>query len=100
MNGESKSAAIIAWRQWREPRTELLLVSPSLGTQLCRKKKLLRRGPLSTAIPRASAGGLKPEIIAQVQKTRPGCHRTEVVKAGGFWELPNKPKTFFTQPLA
>jgi hypothetical protein len=30
-----------------------------LGTQLCRKKKLLRRGPLSTAIPRISAGGLK-----------------------------------------
>ena len=28
----------------------------------------LRRGPLTTAIPRVSAGGLKPEIVARVWK--------------------------------
>ena len=29
----------------------------------------LRRGPLTTAIPRGSAGGLKPEITARVWRT-------------------------------
>jgi len=42
--------------------------------------RLLRRGPLPTAIPRVSAGGLKPEIVARVWETRPGCYRAIVVK--------------------
>jgi len=42
--------------------------------------RLLRRGPLTTAIPRVSAGGLKPEIVARVWETRPDCYRTFVVK--------------------
>jgi len=42
--------------------------------------RLLRRGPLPTAIPRVSAGGLKPEIVARVWETRPGCCRAIVVK--------------------
>jgi hypothetical protein len=44
------------------------------------EQELLRRGPLSTAIPRVSAGGLKPEISARVWATRPGCYRAIVVK--------------------
>jgi len=41
---------------------------------------LLRRGPFSTAIPALSAGGLKPEIVARVRTTRPGCYRAIVFK--------------------
>ena len=41
---------------------------------------LLRRGPLSTAIRRVCAGGLKPEITVRVCQTRPGCYRAMVVK--------------------
>jgi hypothetical protein len=33
-----------------------------------------------TAIPRLCAGGLKPEIVARVWETRPGCYRAIVVK--------------------
>jgi hypothetical protein len=29
--------------------------------------------------PAREPGGLKPEIVARVPKTRPGCYRTEVV---------------------
>jgi hypothetical protein len=40
---------------------------------------LLRRGPFSTAIPALSVGGLRPEIVARVRTTRPGCYRAIVV---------------------
>jgi len=36
---------------------------------------VLRRGPFATAVPRVSAGGLKPEITARVWETRPSCCR-------------------------
>lgn len=40
---------------------------------------LLRRSPLATAIPRRSAGGLKPKIGARVCTTRPSCYRAKIV---------------------
>jgi len=42
------------------------------------EKELLRHGLLSAAIPRVSAGGLKPEITARTFPARPGCYRVKL----------------------
>ncbi len=44
------------------------------------KALVLRRGPLSAAIPYFSTGGLKPEIGARISQIRPGCCHVVIVK--------------------
>jgi hypothetical protein len=70
------------------------------------QQELLRRGPFTTAIPRLSAGGLKPEIIARVWETRPGCYRVYSCQRfgpGPTWAGPKlqrfETSRFFSAPL-
>ncbi len=44
--------------------------------------KLLRHGPLSTAIPRTGAGGLKPEIDARAASPAPVATASKLSKIG------------------
>ena len=76
MSGELGSNATTARKLWLEDIDEkeearIYQLAYSLIFLLPWMRRLLRRGPLSTAIPRVSAGGLKPEIVAPARTPAP-----------------------------